>query len=542
MSAGGHGSKQGRSDRRRSRVRRIPKMELAAETLLKPAARKPKVPHFQSFATIIQALGEFAVLVDSAGTIAAIWTSRKRRKRHSSASLLGTPVDSVIHPLLLSEIRALARRTATLNRRGEIECPVQFRGKQRRFSVCVVPFVSHDASGASLCLVARDVTHRVEALRVLAEREALLAQAEEIANFGSWEMDLRTNSVKLSPQLEKIYELQPGETWSREMYWSRIHPEDRARIRALVDKSIAEGKPCHHSARYCAPDGRVRVHLAHSLPFLGEDGTVTRQIGVIQDVTDRAESDQELRRLSQQLMKEQDHQRRHLARELHESAGQSLAALKMTLGRLRRTLPENSKLATSLLESAARLADDAAREVRTVSYVLHPPLLDDAGLGPALRWYAKGFAERSGISTAVEIADPFPRFSQEIETTVFRVVQEALTNVHRYSGSTSAEIAVSRDDSQLRVEIRDHGCGFPLPADACYPRTELGVGISGMRERVEQLGGIFQVDSVPGEGTVVRTEVPAAPVARTMPGKTERLNESDATRRSHAPQSKIING
>ena len=133
-----------------------------------------------------------------------------------------------------------------------------------------------------------------------------------------------------------------------------------------------------------------------------------------------------------------------MARELHESAGQSLAALKMSLSRLYESLPKNKRLAQTLLRSSVELADAAVREVRTVSYLMHPPLLDEAGLGPALRWYARGFAERSKIAVTVDIADDFGRASQDVEMTVFRVVQEALTNVHRYSGSSTACIRVTR--------------------------------------------------------------------------------------------------
>ncbi|MDE3168847.1 MAG: PAS domain-containing protein [Acidobacteriota bacterium] len=515
-------------------------MELAATARLQRSSRKPKLPQFQSLAALIKSFGECAVLLDSDDTIAAIWASRNRAKRRLAESLIGAPADSVIRSSLLRELRALGQRTAALNRREEIKVPLQFRGKQQWFSVRAIPFTPNGASRIALCLIARDVTHRVEAQRALAEREALLAQAEEIANFGSWELDLRTEQVKLSPQLLKIYELAPGSEWSREAYWSRVHPGDRMRARQLVLQSVSDAKPARYMARYCTPDGRTRVHLAHSLPIRGDAGEVERTIGVIQDVTEHAESRQQLQRLSQQLMTEQDEQRRHLARELHESAGQSLAALKMTLGRLRQALAENSHLAASLLKSAATLADDAAREVRTVSYVLHPPMLDDAGLRPALRWYAKGFAERSGIFVAVEIADAFPRYSREIETAVFRVVQEALTNVHRYSGSASAEITVTQDPSQLRVEIRDHGCGFPIAAEASYPRAKLGVGISGMRERLEQLGGTFEIESVPGEGTIVRAAVPSAPVPRgSLPVEAVGSDESREVRRSDARQSKV---
>ncbi|MGH9715287.1 MAG: ATP-binding protein [Candidatus Acidiferrales bacterium] len=418
----------------------------------------------------------------------------------------------MILPRLFAQVQDLARRTAAMGRREEQVVEVEVVVMPRFFSICAIPLEASGEVGPAVCLMARDITLKKQAQKALAEREALLERAEEVANFGSWEMDLKTNQITLSPQMMKMYEIDSKGDWSEELFWQRMHPSDRERTRRFCEKSMLEGKPFAFAARYCAPDGRVRVHLAHTLPLQGKDGKPDRAIGVIQDVTEQARSQQDLRRLSQQLMNEQDSQRRHLARELHESAGQSLAALKMTLGRLREALPEDAELAASLLQSAVLLADGAVREVRTVSYLLHPPLLDDAGLGPALRWYAKGFSERSGIRATVHIADPFGRYSQEIETTVFRVVQEALTNVHRYSGSPFAEIRVKQKDSQLRVEICDRGCGLASPAEAARRHAVLGVGISGMRERVQQVDGSFELDSVPGEGTTVRVLLPARPL------------------------------
>ncbi len=466
---------------------------------------------FESFEALIETFGEFKIMTDPDGRIGAIWNSQGAAERFFSRALLGYGLSAVIHPQLMAQIGDLARRTAILRLREELECQVNLSGKQRWFAVGAIPLDRFGSETGALCLVARDVTHWKQAVEGLVEREALLARAEQVANFGSWEMDLKTNQVTLSPQLMKIYEIASEKDWSVDMFWARIHAGDRERVRRFVGKSIAGGKPFEFTARYCAPNGRVRMHLGHTLPLPNKDGHVDRAIGVIQDITEHARSHQELRRLSHQLLNEQDSQRRLLARELHESAGQSLAALKMTLGRLREALPDRASLAASLLQSAVVLADGAVREVRTVSYLLHPPLLDDAGLGPALRWYAKGFSERSGIRTIVKIPDPFSRYRQEIETTIFRVVQEALTNVHRYSGSPSAEVRVSQEDSQLRVEVQDRGCGLAAPAAGSRRRSELGVGISGMRERVQQLNGIFEIDSVPGESTTVRVLLPATP-------------------------------
>lgn len=204
-----------------------------------------------------------------------------------------------------------------------------------------------------------------------------------------------------------------------------------------------------------------------------------------------------------------------MARELHESAGQSLAALKMTLANLRETLPKKSSRAVSILDACCELTEEAVREVRTVSYLMHPPMLDEAGLSSALRWYARGFSERSKIRVNVEVPQDFGRLAQEIEVTLFRIVQEALTNVHRYSGSRVAKIRLSRVPGYVEAEVQDEGCGLarPAPSDG---RQWVGVGIAGMRERVQQLKGIFEIESAPGRGTTVRALIPDSEPAADM--------------------------
>jgi signal transduction histidine kinase len=212
-------------------------------------------------------------------------------------------------------------------------------------------------------------------------------------------------------------------------------------------------------------------------------------------------------------MRARDEERRTVARELHESTGQTLAALKMSLGRLRMALPEEDDGLHGLLQSAVDLAEDAVREVRTLSYLMHPPMLDEAGLRSALHWYAKGFSERSGISVQVDIPQDFGRLGQDAETTIFRIVQEALTNVHRYSGSRTATIRLSSSGGSVAAIIQDEGCGLPSPTLASGRNAPLGVGIVGMRERVKQLNGKFEVESAPGKGTTIRVVLPVEPKA-----------------------------
>jgi PAS domain S-box-containing protein len=336
----------------------------------------------------------------------------------------------------------------------------------------------------------------------------LLAQAEQIANFGSWEFDVASRTGAISTRLAHMLEMEPGSELLEDSYWQRVHPDDRAHVRDITETAVFGCKPFQFVARYFLPSGPLRHHFVRGLPIAGEDGTVRKLIGITLDVSDQTYAEGELHRLSQQLLRARDEERRAIARDLHESTGQTLAALKMSLGRVREALPEDDDRAHCLLSASVDLAEDAIREVRTISYLMHPPLLDEAGLPSALQWYIKGFGQRSGISVSVEIPDDFGRHGQEIETTVFRIVQEALTNVHRYSGSRTATIRLSSREGLICAEVADEGCGLPAPTSASGWTVPLGVGIVGMRERVKQLQGSFEIESAPGKGTTVRVLLP----------------------------------
>jgi two-component system, NarL family, sensor kinase len=182
--------------------------------------------------------------------------------------------------------------------------------------------------------------------------------------------------------------------------------------------------------------------------------------------------------------------------------------MKMALARVSATLPKRNKIGYKFLQSARDFADSVIQQVRTVSYLLHPLLLEEAGLGSALRWYASGFAERSGIKVKITITPDFGRLPKETEIAIFRIVQEALTNVHRYSKSRSATIRLVRADGKVRLEVKDRGVGMAQPSAATGWNVPLGIGIAGMRERVKQLGGIFEIRSKLKRGTAICVELP----------------------------------
>jgi signal transduction histidine kinase len=217
----------------------------------------------------------------------------------------------------------------------------------------------------------------------------------------------------------------------------------------------------------------------------------------------------QLRALAGRLMHAQDDERRRIAQMLHETTAQDLAALKMHLARLNRTASPVSATDREALTESIALAEQAITEIRTLSYLLHPPFLDEAGLLSALRWYAAGFAQRSGIKVDLELPEQFERPPLDTETALFRIVQESLINIHRHAGSETARIRLQGDAEALVLEIADRGHGIPQAAltHIMSGGGGVGVGIAGMHERIEQLGGSLEITS-DEHGTIVRTRVP----------------------------------
>lgn len=245
----------------------------------------------------------------------------------------------------------------------------------------------------------------------------------------------------------------------------------------------------------------IRDHEGKLLGF----GKVTRDFSERRKMEDRLhESERSLRELSLHLLRSQDEERRRIGRDLHDSLGQYLAALKMHLELLGR-----GRSAEQHLAEAIRLTDESIKEVRTLSYLLHPPLLEESGLASAAQWYLDGFSSRSQIDIKFEKAPDFPRLSRDLELAMFRILQEALTNVHRHSGSRTARVRLLTADDAAVLEISDDGRGIaPEVLDQVRNERAPGIGLRGMTERMHQLGGELQVQSVGRNGTTVTAMAP----------------------------------
>jgi PAS domain S-box-containing protein len=241
-------------------------------------------------------------------------------------------------------------------------------------------------------------------------------------------------------------------------------------------------------------------------PMQTEEGMLVTS--AIRDITERKRAEENIRALSGRLLHLQDQERRRIARELHDSAGQLLAALGMNLSLVESETGSIAPHATKGIRECIGLVHELSKELRTISHLLHPPLLDEVGLASGLRSYLDGFAERSKIRVDLEIPDDLGRLPQDLETAIFRIVQECLTNIHRHSESSFARIRVSRSEGQIGLEVEDRGKGIPAAKrETMDSGGTPGVGIRGMRERVRQLGGTLEIRSS-GEGTLVVARLP----------------------------------
>jgi len=247
-------------------------------------------------------------------------------------------------------------------------------------------------------------------------------------------------------------------------------------------------------------DGALVEVEIHGIPVIVNDALLG-VIAIYYDVSQKKEAEQ---RFSARLLELQDEERRKIARELHDTTAQSMFALTLNMARLQALIPDDDMEAQAVISDSIQLAETSAKELRTISYLLHPPLLEEMGLLSAVRWYAKGFSERSGIRVDLRLPEEMDRLPRQLELALFRIVQESLTNVHRHSSSSVATIHFEADGERVVLEVTDQGVGIDLAAGST---PKWGVGITGMRERIHQLHGQLELVSGP-QGTTVRVVQP----------------------------------
>ena len=333
---------------------------------------------------------------------------------------------------------------------------------------------------------------------------------------------------------------------------SLIIPDDRRGEEAVIIDRIKKGERIEHFDTVRVHRDKTALDISLTIsPVRDASGKIIGASKIARDITQRKRTERELREseeryrmladaldtqvqfrtrelerrnselrdLSGHLMESQEIERRHIARELHDSAGQTLAALGMSLAELSEKAAGNPTLAKSI-ENVESLVQHLSKEIRTTSYLLHPPLLDEAGISSALSWYVQGLQERSGLKIELKIPDNFGRLPSEMELLIFRFVQECLTNIHRHSGSKTAQIEIAREEGSVRVAVQDQGTGMSPQRLAEIQSHGTGVGIRGMRERVRQFHGDLVIESN-GSGTTVCASLPLKTAVLEQQSKTQ---------------------
>jgi two-component system sensor histidine kinase UhpB len=358
--------------------------------------------------------------------------------------------------------------------------------------------------------VSTDIDDRKRAEEKLRYSESQLAQAQRMAHVGNWEWDLRNNAVTWSDELYRIFGLETkGIDLAREAM-RYIHPDDAPLILQAVANSLQTKEPYLFSYRVLRPDGQMSIVQSQGQVVSDSQGTPIKVFGTTHDVTENKraeaalhESAERLRHLSARLLKAQEEERLRIARELHDGFGQLLAAILLHVQAAKALAGE---AAQSQLDECTALLQRAAEEVRFVALELRPPMLETLGLEATLRWLAKRHEEQTGVP--VQVVGRLNGGSGDLAIACFRLVQEALTNILRHAGARHIWLELSQSESVLELVVRDDGVGFDVTSTLAQTDRRGHLGLLGMRERAQILGGSLEVDSEPGRGTRIRIRFP----------------------------------
>jgi PAS domain S-box-containing protein len=474
-------------------------------------------------AAIVDSSSDAIMSKDLNGTITSWNRTAEQLLGWKASEAIGRPVMMIIPPELADQEAEILRKL----RRGErIEhfetLRVTKAGRRMQVSVTISPV--RDARGRTIgaSTIIRDITNVKEmeaTARLNAERlRAAFSQTYSFLVFVATDGTIsEANQAAIEGCGFTRAEVIGRKFW--EPWWGSL-PDEERKLRDMVARAAAgeivreecyytmRDQSMHYADRTVSPvrdaSGRVVMLIASGIDIT-EQKLLRDQLEqrVRERTRELEQSNTSLRELSGRLLRAQDEERRRIARELHDSIGQLLAALSMNISTVSLERAKLSKIAQGSVDENEALVMRVSDEIRTLSYLLHPPLLDEIGLESALRDYVDGFAERSKIAVRLDVAPDVGRLSREAEIALFRVVQECLTNIHRHSGSPTAEIRIARANGTVRLEVRDEGKGMPSDKLLVVNSTgTLGVGFRGMRERLRQLGGSLEVSSN-GNGTVV---------------------------------------
>ena len=366
-------------------------------------------------------------------------------------------------------------------------------------------YVIRDADARPVRMVGSmmDVTESRRAHQALTASERQLREAQRVARLGSWEWDTETGAVTWSEELYRLFGVTAAEFHlTRDAIREFVHEDDRAMTRQLADECVRDAHPIAYDVRIRRADGRQRILHSRGQPVTDATGKVVRVVGTAQDVTERRRTEARLRESQRRLRTLTAHreaileeERARISREIHDELGEILTASKLDLAWIREAFPDAPDEIRSRLDDLAARLDATVKTVRRISTELRPIVLDQLGLSAATEWQVRDFAHRTGIACSTHADVVAPSLPRETATGLFRILQEALTNIARHARATTVRVDLRTVADTVCLEVEDDGCGIPDSADPD------ALGILGMRERALLLGGALEMSQLEPSGT-----------------------------------------